>query len=268
MSKPLTPEQKSPVPDEKHSQVESPPASVPAGEAAKVAHAVVASPSSENDKKDQEVMTPLVMPTVNAADQKTSATGNDQKPAVPSEAAPAGGENSKPTLIGAAAPQPLKMETRPTSEFRSFFVTTSGSSDKVQTDYLNLPQDKGDIGQRTPTPGTARLDSASKLRWKIGDEVVIMALEDRVVVGRAMEGDNTIGFDLTPYGAFHFGVSRMHAILTLQDGFLYLEDLNSTNGTRINGFQVTPKQRYRLRDADEIEFARLRTGVRFELAGR
>jgi pSer/pThr/pTyr-binding forkhead associated (FHA) protein len=45
---------------------------------------------------------------------------------------------------------------------------------------------------------------------------------------------------------------------------LYLEDLNSTNGTRINGFQVTPKQKYRLRENDEIEFARLRTTLKYE----
>ncbi|MCA9894532.1 MAG: FHA domain-containing protein, partial [Anaerolineae bacterium] len=45
---------------------------------------------------------------------------------------------------------------------------------------------------------------------------------------------------------------------------LYIEDLGSTNGTRINGFQLTPRQKYRLRDADELEFARLRTIIRFE----
>ena len=77
---------------------------------------------------------------------------------------------------------------------------------------------------------------------------------------------DTIDFDLSPYGAYTFGVSRQHAIITLHEGFLYLEDNNSTNGTRINGFQLTPKQKYRLRDGDEVEFARLRTSIRFEFA--
>jgi hypothetical protein len=136
---------------------------------------------------------------------------------------------------------------------------------KIKTDYLNLPKAEIGLGQRIPTPGTARLTSAWKLRWKIGEENVIMAVEDKIVIGRAMEGgDDSIQFDLTPHGAYHFGVSRMHAVLTMNDGYLYLEDLNSTNGTRINGFQVTPKQKYRLRDGDEIEFARLRTTVKFD----
>lgn len=147
-------------------------------------------------------------------------------------------------------------------------MPTSGDSSRFKTDYLNVPESaKVDMNNRPPSPGTARLTSAWKLRWKIGDETYIMPAEDRIVVGRAMEGDTGIGFDLTPFGAYHFGVSRMHAVLTLHDGFLYLEDLNSTNGTRINGFQVTPKQRYRLRDGDEIEFARLRTTLRFETPG-
>ncbi len=160
--------------------------------------------------------------------------------------------------------------TSTSTDFRSFFTPgkTEGEG-RVKTDYLNLPRtDTGDIANRAPSPGTARLTSAWKLRWKIADETIIMAVEDRIVIGRAMEGDTSIGFDLTPHGAYHFGASRMHAVLTMNDGFLYLEDLNSTNGTRINGFQVTPKQKYRLRDGDEIEFARLRTTIKFENPNR
>ncbi|MEL6310133.1 MAG: FHA domain-containing protein [Chloroflexota bacterium] len=43
-----------------------------------------------------------------------------------------------------------------------------------------------------------------------------------------------------------------------------MEDLGSTNGTRINGFQLTADQKYRLRDGDEIEFARLRSDIVFK----
>jgi hypothetical protein len=158
------------------------------------------------------------------------------------------------------------MDTRPVSE-EMLNIPASGES-KFKTDYLNLPERRDvDISSRPPSQGTARLTSAWKLRWRIGDETYLMPLEERVVIGRAAEGDTSIGFDLTPFGAYQHGVSRMHAVLTMHDGFLYLEDLNSTNGTRINGFQMTPKQRYRLRDGDEIEFGRLRTTLRFEPPG-
>lgn len=85
------------------------------------------------------------------------------------------------------------------------------------------------------------------------------------MLGRATDkGDSDIDFDLTPHGAYHFGVSRRHATISLIDGFLYIEDLGSTNGTRINGFQLTPHQQYRLRDGDEVEFARMRVLIEFE----
>jgi pSer/pThr/pTyr-binding forkhead associated (FHA) protein len=44
---------------------------------------------------------------------------------------------------------------------------------------------------------------------------------------------------------------------------LYIEDLNSTNGTRINGFSLEARRRYRLRDGDELEFGHVRMILRF-----
>lgn len=159
------------------------------------------------------------------------------------------------------------LDTKPVSD-EGLCMPISSDPSKVKTDYLNVPEGtSGSMVNRPPSTNTTRLTSAWKLRWKIGEETYVMPATERIVIGRAMEGDTGIGFDLTPYGAYHFGVSRMHAVLTLHDGYLYLEDLNSTNGTRINGFQVTPKQRYRLRDGDEIEFGRLRTVLRFETPG-
>jgi pSer/pThr/pTyr-binding forkhead associated (FHA) protein len=100
---------------------------------------------------------------------------------------------------------------------------------------------------------------------KIGEQTKTLTIENKALVGRALPNDDLpVEFDLTPYGAYYHGVSRHHALFTLHDGFLYLEDNGSTNGTRINGFQLTPQQKYRVRDGDEIEFGRLRMMVKFE----
>jgi pSer/pThr/pTyr-binding forkhead associated (FHA) protein len=48
-------------------------------------------------------------------------------------------------------------------------------------------------------------------------------------------------------------VSRRHAKITLEDNKLYLYDLGSASGTRING--VSLSGRIELRDGDMIEFA-------------
>ncbi len=132
----------------------------------------------------------------------------------------------------------------------------------------------GSLLERPPSPQTTHLSDKWRLLFKIGEQSKRLTLVTTpLIVGRKLEADNSassgpsVGFDLTPYGAYHFGVSRRHALLTLQDTFLYIEDLSSTNGTRINGFQLTPRQKYRLRDGDEIEFARLRVTLRFERPG-
>jgi hypothetical protein len=227
-------------------------------------------PENKPMSSPSEVTGQVAASTVNGAANEPLIVASTEDPkkdnAVPEspsseEAKPSEAQAQKQTSLLPDLDRP-----KPASDFKSFFMTTKAEEGKVKTDYLNLPKNEGgdNISNRLPSPGTMRLSSNWRLRWRIGEETVIMAVEDRVVIGRAMEGDTSIGFDLTPHGAYHFGVSRMHAIMTMNDGFLYLEDLNSTNGTRINGFQVTPKQKYRLRDGDEIEFARLRTTIKFE----
>jgi pSer/pThr/pTyr-binding forkhead associated (FHA) protein len=87
---------------------------------------------------------------------------------------------------------------------------------------------------------------------------------DRVLVGRADDdGPADLGLDLAPYGAAQRGVSRHHAAFSYEDGLVHIEDLNSTNGTRINGFQIASDRTYRLRDGDEVEFGSARVVVRF-----
>lgn len=87
-------------------------------------------------------------------------------------------------------------------------------------------------------------------------------LKDRLVIGRAGgEGDQP-DVDFSAYNAQERGVSRLHAVFTYQDDQIYLEDLNSTNGTRINGLQIMPGRACRLRNGDEIEFGSLRMVVK------
>ncbi|MCD4686521.1 MAG: FHA domain-containing protein, partial [Anaerolineae bacterium] len=61
------------------------------------------------------------------------------------------------------------------------------------------------------------------------------------------------------------GVSRRHATIVQVEAerALYLEDLGSVNGTRINGFSLEPRRRYRLRDGDELEFGEIQMVLRF-----
>lgn len=64
---------------------------------------------------------------------------------------------------------------------------------------------------------------------------------DRALIGRAPEADLQL---------LDSGVSRRHAQLVFADGAWWLEDLGSTNGTLVNGRQVS---RAELADGDRVE---------------
>lgn len=131
-----------------------------------------------------------------------------------------------------------------------------------QTDFLSVPE--SDImRERKPRPNTTILTPHWKLQFQIEQDRIVLPAQGELVVGRATDEQSIVALDLNPYGAYQFGVSRHHAVLHVEDGLVYLQDNNSTNGTRINGFQLTPGHKYRLRDNDELEFGRLRAVVTF-----
>ncbi len=81
----------------------------------------------------------------------------------------------------------------------------------------------------------------------------------RILVGRADDAEtaNDLMLELSHYGGENSGVSRIHAAIHDQNGMVYITDLNSTNGTRINGLTLTADQAYRLREGDELQFGSL-----------
>jgi hypothetical protein len=69
--------------------------------------------------------------------------------------------------------------------------------------------------------------------------------------------------DLTPYGALDRGVSRAHAQIWIENGDLYIEDMESTNGTYINNEPVPPNQPKRVTSGNELMLGRLAIQVLF-----
>lgn len=137
---------------------------------------------------------------------------------------------------------------------------------KRDTSLLGDPE-RPPMPERGPRPKTGLLAPPWRLLMQIGGEnqtTVGMEIADRIIIGRADPlADFHPDLDLTPYAGQDNGVSRRHAAITQGDKSLYVEDLGSTNGTRINGFQLEANQPYRLRDGDELELGRLRIVVRF-----
>lgn len=69
--------------------------------------------------------------------------------------------------------------------------------------------------------------------------------------------------DLTPFLNEQHGVSRRHALIRLRDLRLELQDLNSTNGTGINGFRFSEKEVHEVRSGDVITLGRVSLKIAF-----
>ena len=88
-------------------------------------------------------------------------------------------------------------------------------------------------------------------------------------LGRNSRGQVIIpDIDLTSCGAYIDGVSRLHAEIKVSDEAVYIKDLNSTNGTRVNGTIIVPPQEYPLNNGDLIALGKLKIRVIIQNGGQ
>jgi len=91
-----------------------------------------------------------------------------------------------------------------------------------------------------------------------------VTIESQAILGRRLltpVGRAQTFIDLEPFGAFDKGVSRAHARITLQNDSFLLEDLESSNGTFLNGKSLRPHQPTLIGNGDEVRLGELRMGV-------
>jgi hypothetical protein len=109
--------------------------------------------------------------------------------------------------------------------------------------------------------------AGTKLKLEVSEsgEIILRDVLGDLVVGRA---DNVTDYipeiDLTPHGAYRLGLSRRHAIILREGDRLLVKDLNSRNGTFVNGVIVPSGGTQTLRDGDELRFGNLAMRVIFE----
>lgn len=91
---------------------------------------------------------------------------------------------------------------------------------------------------------------ASLVSREPGELATIYLEQETVVVGKlAMASDAVIPVPT---------VSRVHARIRRKDGEYYLADLNSRNGTAVNGRMLKGDEEYQLEDEDQVDFAQAR----------
>lgn len=93
-------------------------------------------------------------------------------------------------------------------------------------------------------------DSKVTLPIPSGKAVIVIGREDPV---SGVFPD----IDLDPHGGHEAGVGRRHAQLSIQGGQLFLEDLDSVNGTAVNRQRIPPHKPHPLNSGDEIRFGKM-----------
>ena len=107
------------------------------------------------------------------------------------------------------------------------------------------------VAPLTAIPGSLLVHSTNaSLPIPPGKQTIVLGREDPV---SGIFPD----IDLDPHGGLETGVGRQHARLVLQNGQVFLEDLDSVNGTALNRQRLAPRQPSPVKDGDEIRLGKL-----------
>lgn len=109
-----------------------------------------------------------------------------------------------------------------------------------------------------PPPFKATEAQVSLHIVRTGQILPLVGRED-FTIGRVSQGQSILpDVDLTPYEAYSQGVSRLHATIRIEEGKITIEDLGSSNGTRINNKKIDPHQHFPIAHGDVIALGRFK----------
>jgi hypothetical protein len=137
---------------------------------------------------------------------------------------------------------------------------------RFTTQELRMPKTDSVETFYSGKPGTGFLHQSAFVTLDLMDSnrKIYLKTEGHISLGRADKETNwqpTI--DLTPYGASEKGVSRAHADLYFESDQVFLLELGSANGTRINGTPVQTGQAQLVHNGDVLELGQFRLKVHF-----
>ena len=111
-------------------------------------------------------------------------------------------------------------------------------------------QSHPDYGETVVLSAGAVSGPASLVSKEPGELATIYLNEDLTVIGKLENACDAV-IDLPT-------VSRIHAKIRKREEAYYLTDMNSRNGTSVNGCLLRPEEEYQLEPEDEIDFAQAR----------
>lgn len=129
---------------------------------------------------------------------------------------------------------------------------------------ISIPPDqitKESLATKPTVPEGPELSSGALLGLRIisSGEVLSLLGRDNYTLGRAGKSQAVIpDADLSSYDAYDLGVSRLHAEIRLTSTSISITDLESANGTLVNGKRINPQEPTPIRHGDMIQLGRMR----------
>lgn len=116
-------------------------------------------------------------------------------------------------------------------------------------------------GENTPNqPPVSKLDSIPG-RLVIVETNVSLTIppgHQSIIIGREDPVSGVFpDLDLDPHGGHEAGVGRRHAQLLLVDGQVFIEDLDSVNGTAVNKERIEPRKPHPILPGDEVRLGKM-----------
>lgn len=132
-------------------------------------------------------------------------------------------------------------------------ILQEGSDDtiKMMMEKKSLHKEKDeDFGETVVLSAGVVSGPASLVSREPGELAPIYLQEELTVIGKLENACDAV-IDLPT-------VSRIHAKIRKREEEYYLSDMNSRNGTIVNGRLLLPEEEYRLQEEDEVDFAQAR----------
>lgn len=140
-----------------------------------------------------------------------------------------------------------KVPTDQTDQSQNTIKSVVKSTNKPVVKSLQL---HADYGETVVLSAGAVSGPASLVSKEPGELATIYINEDLTVIGKLETACDAVISLPT--------VSRIHAKIRKKEDAYYLTDMNSRNGTAVNGRLLLPDEEYRLEPEDEVDFAQAR----------
>jgi hypothetical protein len=105
-------------------------------------------------------------------------------------------------------------------------------------------------------------DGVVILSQESGQEIAVNH-DERFILGRTVEGVEETIIDLSAFGAYGLGVSRLHILVRKTVSGYEISDMDSTNGTWLNDEELVPNKFYPIASGSHIRMGKMQIIVLF-----